>query len=151
MESWFPGYQGGTGETHPDGLHRAEFVAPRVKLTRDGQVLSSLVWNYMLQPSARPQGVPVGPQSTCHAPDRGACALRIPQLLGLMDENTVLSDLYWKPYSLPAGGKQAHSRQSDEVEVCILIWMALSTLEEGMLLEVQGGVSRYEERFAASS
>ena len=80
----------------------------------------------------------MGPQSTCHAPDRGACALRIPQLLGLMDENTVLSALYWKPYSLPAGGKQAHSRQSDEVEVCILIWMALSTLEEGMLLEVQG-------------
>ena len=111
----------------------------------------ALVWNYMSQPSARPQGVPVGPQSTCHAPDRGACALRIPQLLGLMDENTVLSALYWKPYSLPAGGKQAHSRQSDEVEVCILIWMALSTLEEGMLLEVQGGVSRYEERFAASS
>ena len=33
-----------------------------------------------MQPSARPQGVPVGPQSTCHAPDRGASTLWIPQL-----------------------------------------------------------------------
>ena len=44
----------------------------------------ALVWNYMLQPSARPQGVPVGPQSPCNAPDRGACALRIPLPLGLI-------------------------------------------------------------------
>ena len=125
------------------GIRRAEGE------TGAGQV--ALVWNYILQPSARPQGVHVGPQSTCHALDRGVSTLWFTYPLGLMDENTVLSALYWKPYSLPAGGKQAHSRQSDEVEVCILIWMALSTLEEGMLLEVQGGVSRYEERFAASS
>ena len=57
------------------GIRRAEGE------TGAGRVV--LVWNYMLQPSARPQGVPVGPQSTCHAPDRGACALRIPLPLGL--------------------------------------------------------------------
>ena len=37
----------------------------------------------MLQPSARPQGVPVGPQSTCHALDRGASTLWIAHPLGL--------------------------------------------------------------------
>ena len=36
-----------------------------------------------MQPSARPQGVPVGPQSTCHAPDRGASTMLIPLPLGL--------------------------------------------------------------------
>eukprot|EP00964_Phaeocystis_antarctica_P145007 scaffold110936_cov66-Phaeocystis_antarctica.AAC.1 len=44
--------------------------------------LRALVWNYMLQPSARPQGVPVGPHSTCHAPDRGASTMSIPHPLG---------------------------------------------------------------------
>ena len=37
---------------------------------------------HILQPSARPQGVPVGPQSTCHAPDRAASTMSIPHPLG---------------------------------------------------------------------
>ena len=43
----------------------------------------ALVWNYILQPSARPQGVPVGPQSTCHALDRGVSTLWFTYPLGL--------------------------------------------------------------------
>ena len=58
------------------GIRRAEGE------TGAGRV--ALVWNYMLQPSARPQGVPVGPQSTCHAPDRGASTMSIAHPLGLM-------------------------------------------------------------------
>ena len=48
----------------------------------------ALVWKLMLQPSARPQGVPVGPQSTCHAPDRGASTMSIPYPLGLTLPNS---------------------------------------------------------------
>ena len=44
---------------------------------------ATIVSNYMVQPWARPQGVPVGPQSTCHALDRGASTLWIPLPLGL--------------------------------------------------------------------
>eukprot|EP00964_Phaeocystis_antarctica_P017248 scaffold9513_cov84-Phaeocystis_antarctica.AAC.1 len=51
----------------------------------------ALVWNFILQPSARPQGVPVGPQSTRHAPDRGACALRIALPLGLTKRCEIFS------------------------------------------------------------
>ena len=54
------------------GIRRAEGE------TGAGRV--ALVWNYILQPSARPQGVPVGPQSTCHAPDRGASTMLIPSV-----------------------------------------------------------------------
>eukprot|EP00964_Phaeocystis_antarctica_P040041 scaffold22888_cov33-Phaeocystis_antarctica.AAC.2 len=45
----------------------------------------ALVWSNICQPSARPQGVPVGPQSTCHAPDRGASTMSIPLPLGLRE------------------------------------------------------------------
>ena len=41
------------------GIRRAE--------GETGAGRGALVWNYILQPSARPQGVPVAPQSTCHA------------------------------------------------------------------------------------